>query len=74
MCASQVSVNVRVLSEGCTCDVPPLMRQGFSPIHPALTRPWDLALLVGRVRQLMELVLLPVRGAAAWCVCFYTHS
>lgn len=27
----------------------------------ALTRPWDLQLLVGRVRRLMELVLLPVR-------------
>lgn len=58
----QVSVKVRVLSEGCTSDVPPLMRQGFSSIHPALTRPWDLQLLVGRVRQVMELVLLPVRA------------
>lgn len=58
----QISVNVRILQEGCTTDVPLLMRQGYSPIHPALTRPWDLQLLVGRVRQLMELVLLPVRG------------
>lgn len=56
----QVSINVRILPEGCTSDVPLLMRQGFSSIHPALTRPWDLALLVGRVRHLMELVLLPV--------------
>jgi hypothetical protein len=57
----QIAVNVRILSEGCTVDVPPLIRQGYSAIHPALARPWDLQLLVGRVRQLMELVLLPVR-------------
>lgn len=56
---SQISVKVRILQEGCTSDVPLLMRQGYSAIHPALTRPWDLQLLVGRVRQLMELVLLP---------------
>jgi hypothetical protein len=57
----QIAVNVRILSEGCTTDVPPPIRQSYSPIHPALARPWDLQLLVGRVRQLMELVLLPVR-------------
>lgn len=59
-CSCQVSVNVRILSEGCTSDVPLLMRQGFSSIHPALTRPWDLQLLVGSVRRQLELVLLPV--------------
>ena len=58
----QVSVAVRILSEGCTSDVPPLMRQAYSAVHPALTRPWDLTLLVARVRTLLELVLLPVRG------------
>lgn len=64
----QVSINVRILPEGCTSDVPLLMRQGFSSIHPALTRPWDLALLVGRVRHLMELVLLPVSHFYGCCL------
>eukprot|EP00879_Flechtneria_rotunda_P025366 GHRR01026950.1.p1 GENE.GHRR01026950.1~~GHRR01026950.1.p1 ORF type:complete len:532 (+),score=180.41 GHRR01026950.1:223-1818(+) len=60
MAQSQASVMVRILSEGCQTDVPPPIRCHASAIHPALARPWDLKLLVGRVRELMQLVLMPV--------------
>lgn len=51
---------VRILSEGCQADVPQPMRGYASAIHPALTKSWDLRLLSGRVRQLIQLVLMPV--------------
>ncbi|WIA30276.1 hypothetical protein OEZ86_000366 [Tetradesmus obliquus] len=57
---SQSSVLVRILSEGCQADVPQPMRGYLSPIHPALTAPWDLTLLSRRVRELIQLVLMPV--------------
>jgi hypothetical protein len=56
-----VSASVRILSEGCTSSVPPPIRGCLSAIHPALARPWDLQLLVARVRQALQLVLMPVR-------------
>jgi hypothetical protein len=65
-------VLVRILSEGCQADVPQPMRGYASPIHPALTAPWDLRLLASRVRQLIQLVLMPVSDIQcmnAFCPC-----
>lgn len=64
-CFAQSSVLVRILPEGCQSDVPQPMRSYASAIHPVLTAPWDLTLLVGRVRRLIQLVLMPVRGGLA---------
>lgn len=68
-CFPQSSVLVRILSEGCQADVPQPMRGYLSPIHPALTAPWDLTLLSRRVRELIQLVLMPVRGVMMHCCC-----
>lgn len=71
----QSVVQVRMLPDGCTTDVPQPIRCYASAIHPALAKPWDLRQLVGRVRQLLAAVLMgaePVsarRAAAAFGCC-----
>jgi hypothetical protein len=69
----QSSVLVRILSEGCQADVPQPMRGYASPIHPALTAPWDLQLLSSRVRQLIQLVLMPVSEDCQLYLCWVRH-
>ncbi|KAF8069542.1 Crbn [Scenedesmus sp. PABB004] len=56
---SQSSAVVRILHEGCETDVPPPLRLGAGAFDPALTRPWDLRLLVLRVREALRAVLIP---------------